>query len=54
MRNLIFTGFLWIDIDVMYLFVMFEHRCHMHCFNTSVVCLFILFTRESHAHDFHV
>jgi hypothetical protein len=53
-QNLVFIGLYGINMDVIHLFVLFEHRCHVHCLDTNVVCLFILFTHESCAHDFCV
>jgi hypothetical protein len=53
-RNLLFISSYGINIDVMHLFIMFEHQYHMHCLDMNVVCLFVLFTHESHAHDFRV
>jgi hypothetical protein len=38
-----FKGFYGIDMDVIHLFVSFEHRCHVHCLNTTIICLFVLF-----------
>jgi hypothetical protein len=54
MQNLLFINSYGINMDVIHLFIMFEHQYHMHCLDTNVVCLFVLFTHESHAHDFHV
>jgi len=31
------------DTDVIHLFVLFEHWCHMHYLDTNAMCLFILF-----------
>jgi hypothetical protein len=42
-------------MNVIHLFVLFEHRCHVHYLNTNIVCLFMLFTHEQcRAHDFYV
>jgi hypothetical protein len=30
-------------MDVIHLFVLFKHRCHVHCLDTNVIRLFILF-----------
>jgi hypothetical protein len=45
-RNLFFIGLYGIDMDFIHLFVLFEHRCHVHCLNTNVICLFVLFKLE--------
>jgi len=45
-RDLFFIGLYEIDMDVIHLFVMFEHRCHVHCLNTNAICLFVLFRHE--------
>jgi hypothetical protein len=41
-----FHRFIWIDMDVIHLFVLFEHRCHVHCLYMNVICLFVLFWHE--------
>jgi hypothetical protein len=46
MRNLFFIGSYGIDMDVIHLFVLFEHRCHVHRLDTNVICLFVLFKHE--------
>jgi len=46
MRNLFFISSYGIDMDVIHLLVLFEHRCHLHCLNMNVICLFILFRNE--------
>ncbi len=45
-RNLFFISFYEIDMDVIHLFILFEHWCHVHCLNTNVICLFVLFKHE--------
>jgi hypothetical protein len=42
-RNLFFIGLNRIDMNVIHLLVLFEHRCCVHCFDTNAICLFILF-----------
>ncbi len=62
MQFFFFKGSYGIDMDIIHLFVLFEHRCHVHYLlyaylyhlNIVDVCLFVLFTHKSHAHDFHV
>ncbi len=46
MWNSFFISSHGIDMDVIHLFVLFEHRCHVHCLNTNVICLFVLFKHE--------
>jgi len=46
MQNLLFISSYGIDMDVIHLFVLFEHRCHVHRLDTNVICLFILFKHE--------
>jgi len=52
-------------MNVIHLFVLFEHQYCVHCLNTNfnaylyylntyVVCLFVFFTPKSCAHDFCV
>jgi hypothetical protein len=41
--NFLFISLYEIDMDVIYLLVLFEHQCRVHCLNTNVICLFILF-----------
>jgi hypothetical protein len=61
-QNLFFIGSYEIDMDVIHLFVLFKHRCHVHCLDTNVicmldmnvVCLFVLFTYKSCAQNFWV
>jgi hypothetical protein len=43
MRNLFFIGLDGIEIDVIHLFILFEHQYHVHYLDTNVICLFILF-----------
>jgi hypothetical protein len=50
MRNLFFIGLYGIDMDIIYLFVLFEYRCHVHCLNTNVICLFVLFKHECYVY----
>jgi len=38
-----FIGSSRIYMDVIHLFILFEHWCHMHYLNMNVICLFILF-----------
>jgi len=45
-QNQFFIGLYGIDMNVIHLFVLFEHQCHVHYLNTNVVCLFMLFTHE--------
>jgi hypothetical protein len=33
-------------MDVIHLFVLFEHWCHVHYLNTDVICMFVLFKHE--------
>jgi hypothetical protein len=33
-------GLYGIDIDVIYLLILFEHQCHAHCLNMNVICIF--------------
>jgi hypothetical protein len=65
MQNLFFMGSYGIDMNVIHLFILFEHQCHAHRLNMNFICLFvlfrhgccmlfILFTHESRAHDFYV
>jgi hypothetical protein len=46
MRNLFFISLYGIDMDVIHLFVLFEHQCCVHFLDTNVICLFILFKHE--------
>ncbi len=43
---LFFISLYGIDMNVIHLFVLFEHQCCAHYLNTNVVCLFILFKHE--------
>jgi hypothetical protein len=45
-RNLFFISLFGIDMDVIHLLVLFEHRCCVHCLNMNVICLFVLFRHE--------
>jgi hypothetical protein len=45
-QNLFFIGSYGIDMDVIHLFVLFEHRRHVHRLDTNVICLFVLFKHE--------
>ncbi len=45
-QNLFFIGWYWIDTDVVYLLVLFEHQCNVHYFDTNVIYLFILFRHK--------
>ncbi len=65
MQILFFIGSYGIDMDVIHLFILFEHQCHANCLDTNFICLFILFrheccmlfmlfTHKSCAHEFHV
>jgi hypothetical protein len=38
-----FIGLYEIDMDVIHLLVLFEHRCHVHCLCTNVICMLVLF-----------
>jgi hypothetical protein len=29
-------------MNVIHLFVLFEHQCHAHCLEINVICLFVL------------
>jgi hypothetical protein len=44
--NLLVIGFYGINMNVIHLLVLFEHRCCAHYLNTNVMCLFILFRRK--------
>ncbi len=46
MRNLFFIGLYEIDTNVIHLFVLFEHRYHVHCLDMNIICPFILFKHE--------
>jgi hypothetical protein len=46
MQFFIFISLYGIDMDVIHLFVLFEHQCCVHCLDTNVICLFILFKHE--------
>jgi len=46
MQNLLFKGLYGIDMDVIHLLVLFEHRCYVHCLYMNVICLFILFWHQ--------
>jgi hypothetical protein len=45
-KLLFFISSYGIDMDVIHLFVLFEHRCHVHCLDMNVICLFVLFKHE--------
>jgi hypothetical protein len=45
-QNLLFIGSYRKDMNVIHLFVLFEHRCCVHYFDTNVTYLFILFKDE--------
>jgi hypothetical protein len=45
-RNLLFIGSYGTDTDVIHLFILFKHQCHVHCLDTNVMCLFVLFKHE--------
>jgi hypothetical protein len=42
-QNLLFVGLYGIGINIIHLFVLFEHQRCVHYLNTNVLCLFILF-----------
>ncbi len=44
--NFLFIGSYGTDMDVIHLFVLFEHQCCVHCLNINVICLFVLFRHE--------
>jgi hypothetical protein len=46
-HNFLFIGSYEINANVIHLFVLFEHRCYVHCLNTNVICLFVLFRHKS-------
>ncbi len=46
MRNLLFIGSYGIDTNIINLFILFEHWCHVHCLDTNVICLFVLFKHK--------
>jgi hypothetical protein len=46
MQNLFFIGSYGIDMEVIHLLALFEHRCCMHYLNMNVICLLILFRHE--------
>jgi hypothetical protein len=65
MQDLLFIGLYKVDMNVIHLFVLFEHKYCVHCLdtnfnaylyylNTDVVCIFVLFTPKSCSHDFCV
>ncbi len=41
-----FIGSYRIYMDVIHLFILFEHWCHMHYLNMNAICLFILFKHK--------
>jgi hypothetical protein len=43
MQNLLFIGLYEIDMNIIHLFISFEHQCHVHCLDMNVICLFMLF-----------
>jgi hypothetical protein len=43
-QNLLFISSYGIDMNVIHLFVLFEHWCCAHFFDMNVICLFVLFT----------
>jgi hypothetical protein len=45
-RNLFFISSYEIDMNVIHLFLLFEHWCCVHCLNTNVICPFVLFKHE--------
>ncbi len=44
--NFLFIGSYKINIDVIHLYVLFEHWCCVHCLKMNVICLFILFNHR--------
>jgi hypothetical protein len=46
MWNFFFMNLYGIDMDVIHLFVLFEHECYVHCLDSNVICLFILFKHK--------
>jgi hypothetical protein len=44
--NLFFIGLYEINMNVIHLLVLFEHRCCVHCLNMNVICMFILFKHK--------
>jgi hypothetical protein len=46
MQTLLFVGSYGINMNVIHLFVLFEHQYHAHCLDTNVICLFILLKHE--------
>jgi hypothetical protein len=43
MWNLLFISLYEINTNVIYVLVLFEHQCCIHCLNTNIICMFILF-----------
>jgi hypothetical protein len=44
--NFLFISLYEINMNVIHLLVLFEHRCCVHCLNTNVICMFILFRHK--------
>ncbi len=40
-QNLFFKGSDGVNTYVIHLFVLFEHRYHVHCLNITITCLFV-------------
>jgi hypothetical protein len=45
-RNLLFIGLYGKDMDVIQLYVLFEHQCRVHRLDTNVIWMFVLFGHE--------
>jgi hypothetical protein len=45
-QNLLFIGLYEINVNVIHLLVLFEHRCYVHCLDTNVICMFVLFRHK--------
>ncbi len=46
MQNLLFVGSYGINMNVIHLFVLFEHQFHAHYLDTDVIYLFVLLKHE--------
>jgi hypothetical protein len=52
-QNVLFIVSYRINTNVIHLFELFEHQCHVHCLYMNVICLFVLF-KHGYCMSIHV
>jgi hypothetical protein len=54
MQNLVFIGSYGIDLNIVHIFVFFEHRCHSHCLTPNSVPICIVYTWMLYVYSCHL